>query len=104
MALVAVFVVSGGTVALSNLACTAHLFAFVPDEGRAFFLSFSSLMLNIGPALALLVTGAVLKGTGDAYDIAAFGATVDVFQAMLVVASLLALGTTPLLRRVFKAS
>jgi hypothetical protein len=102
--LTAVFIVSGAAVALSNLACTTHLFSFVPKEGRAFFLSFSNLMLAIGPAAALFITGTVLEGVGERRDIFLHGVHLDMFQVMLIAAGGIALLITPLLRKLLAAT
>lgn len=98
--LAAIFVLSGATVALSNLACTTHLFAFIPAQGRVFYLSFSNLMLTIGPALALFVTGGLLRGTSMGHRLSVLGTPMDIFQIMLIGAFILLLATTPLLKRI----
>jgi len=99
-ALGAVFALSGATIALSNLACTAHLLGFVPRRGRVFYLSIASFMLFLGPAFGTFVTGLVLGEMGHLREVAILGGSLNIFQVLLLTAGVSALASTSLLRRI----
>lgn len=100
--LILAFILSGAFLALSNLACTTHMFAFVPEEGRIFHLTFANLMLIVGPAAATFVTGIVLQLSPGHTPLPLAGTSCGVYQLLLLAALLLALLSTPLLVRVLR--
>jgi MFS family permease len=99
-ALVLVFMISGATIALSNLACTTHLFAFIPQKGKVFYLSFSNLMLTIGPSITFFLTGMLLKVVPHGRLLSVSSVQLNIFQVMLIGALLVSLAATPLLRKI----
>jgi hypothetical protein len=86
--------------ALSNLACTAHLLGFVPRRERIFSLSITNFMLFLGPAVGTFVTGLVLGEMGRLREVAFLGVSLNIFQVLLLTAGVSALAATDLLRRV----
>jgi MFS family permease len=93
------FSLSGAAIAILNLACTTQLFHFAPERGRVFFLSLTNAFLFIGPSLAMLTVGGVLKLAGSTRTVQFMGSEASIFQIMLVVAGIGALLALPLLRR-----
>ncbi len=98
-ALGGVFTLAGAVTALSNLACTAHLFRFVPKQGRVFFLTITNFMLFLGPAFGTFVTGLVLGELGDTRTVTCLGIPVNIFQLLIAAAAAVVLLNTALLRR-----
>jgi MFS family permease len=98
------FALSGAAIAILNLACTTQLFHFAPERGRVFFLSLTNGLLFIGPSLAVLIAGTVLKLMGSTRTVQLMGNEASVFQILLVVAGVGALLALPLLRRMQPAS
>ena len=100
IAFAAVFVAAGAVISLAGLACTAHLFAFVPNRGRVFYLTFANLMLTLGPSAAMFVTGALLRNLGTVRRVHLLGGEVDVFSLLLFTVAVATLAALPLLRGV----
>ena len=90
------FAFAGATIALSNLACTTHIFHYVPDRGRAFFLTLANTLLFLGPSLSALVAGVVLAQMGAARTVTILGMEANVFQVMLATALLGAMLALPM--------
>ena len=100
IAFAAVFTAAGAVISSAGLACTAHLFCFMPRRGRVFYLTFANFMLTLGPAAAMFLTGTVLRALGDVRRVHLFGVQADVFSVMLCVAALATIASAPLLRRI----
>lgn len=73
-------VISGAVMAASGIALIAQLFFLIPDQGRAFFLSFSWIIIGISRAVSPLFVGKILDRAGDGWTISLFSIQWDIFQ------------------------
>lgn len=91
----AAMIVAGGTIAASDVACTAQLFALIPHRGRAFCFSLAMIVTFAGTAISPLVAGRILDVVGYDWRWEVAGMKLDMFQVLLLhagVLSLLAIG------------
>ncbi len=93
----ATLVVFGATGAIAGLACTAQLFHLAPDRGRAFFMSLGMIVMLVGPSMAPLTAGLVLRAVPANQVVNILGLHLNVFQVMLALASIGLLATIGLL-------
>ncbi len=91
------FIAAGATFSTAGLACTAHLFAFVPKTGRVFYLTIANFMLTVGPSVAMLITSFALKIAGGRRDIPVGAMHLNVFFLLLLLGCLVSVLATPLL-------
>jgi MFS family permease len=87
----AAMVISGGTIAASNVSCTAQLLHLIPDRGRAFYFSLATIITFAGVAISPLLAGMILDAVGDGWQHNAGFVTLDIFQVLLLCAGVLTL-------------
>lgn len=87
----AAMVVSGGTIAASNVACTAQLLHLIPNRGRAFYFSLAMIITFAGVAISPLLVGQILDRVGDAWNTTLVTVKLDIFQVLLSAAGVLTL-------------
>ena len=90
-------VISGATMASSGVALMAQLFYLIPDQGRAFFLSLSWIILGISGALAPLCVGKILDCVSKDWIITLFSVQLDIFQFIFAVTGVMLLLTVGLI-------
>jgi MFS family permease len=91
-------ILSGGTLAVAGIACTAQMFHLVPDRGRVFFMSLAMIILWSGFTISPLVAGDILNRTGPDWTLHFLGVQLDIFQVMFASAGLAMLPIIGLLR------
>jgi MFS family permease len=87
----AAMVVSGGTIAASNVACTAQLLHLIPNRGRAFYFSLATIITFAGVAISPLFVGFILDAAGEHWQMDVMNGTLDIFQVLLLAAGVLTL-------------
>lgn len=87
----AAMVVSGGTIAASNVACTAQLLHLIPNRGRAFYFSLAIIITYAGVAISPLLVGTILDVAGEHWQRSLANVTLDIFQVILLAAGVLTL-------------
>jgi MFS family permease len=78
--------VGGAVGSAAGLANTAHLFHLAPNRGRAFFISISSILIFIGPALTGVIAGTILTLVSDAWRLQIGPLLLNIYQVMLLAA------------------
>ena len=96
--LIGLLFLAGGMLAVLQLAATAELFHLAPGRGRAFFMSFATVLMVLGPLVSVLLIGALLEAAGTTWRLAAGPIGLDVFQLLFLGAGLLLAALLPLLR------
>ncbi|MBN1554615.1 MAG: MFS transporter [Phycisphaerae bacterium] len=87
----AAMVVSGGTIAASNVACTAQLLHLIPNRGRAFYFSLATIITFAGVAISPLFVGFILDGVGEGWHMNIRMVKLDIFQVLLFCAGVMTL-------------
>lgn len=75
--------VSGAMGAMAGVACTTQLFHLVPDRGRAFFLSLTTILITVGGALSPILAGYILQTYMESWTLIFLGIPFDSFQVLL---------------------
>ena len=92
-----VLVISGGTVAISGVACIAQLFHLIPNQGRAFFMCLSWIIISAGIAISMPFVGWLLDITGEGWSTTVFSLKIDIFQLIAGVAGIVMISAVGLL-------
>jgi MFS family permease len=87
--------VSGSMMAASSVACTAHVFHLVPDRGRAFNISLSSIIMLNAPMLSPLIISMLFELAPPAEP---HLGPLDTYQIVLLAGGVLMLLSMGLLR------
>jgi MFS family permease len=95
-----VLVVSGGMIAMSGVACTAQLFHLIPNQGRAFFMCLSWIIISAGIAVSLPFVGWLLDITGEGWSTTVFSLKIDIFQLIAGISGIVMISTVGLLHLV----
>ncbi len=95
--LMAVFVITGGAVALTSVAATTQLFHLAPLRGRAFFFGVTTMVAVTGRSLAYLTAGGVLALVPRGWSMPIGGSLYNVYEVVFALAGLGLLGGTLLL-------
>ena len=78
--------IAGGIGSAAGLASTAQLFHLAPDRGRAFFMSMSTILIFIGPALSGIIAGTVLWLIPETWRLEVGPVEINIYQVMLLAA------------------
>jgi MFS family permease len=92
-------IASGAALASANLASTAQIFHFAPEQGKPFYMSLSVAVTTMGAALAPVCAGAVLDSRWGGRSLTLGPLSLSALQVLFLLAAvglLLAMGLLPL--------